>query len=259
MDPRITEMRKQKRLQYMEKVWLPTFFEKYKVLMDPKLVAVKGIQKFIRRNFFLPAINITEDQIASIPGIYRLRIIFNTQNLTDKKIQQEIKIPEVKKPDMTIYNIRKQQQEDKKKQQNARANNIHKEQQQLNKAIAESLKSKQDKERKLLTKALNESQHDLAVQKSLFDTTTNTNKKYHKVFTRDLSTIPDCVCLDLRVYGPDPYQPIYIADIVYYLSKPQIRRVQDAWNKVNGKTRESMRYMQDFEYYKALAKDKLLS
>ncbi len=63
------------------------------------------------------------------------------------------------------------------------------------------------------------------------------------------------VMIDLRVYGPDPYQPIYVVDTPYYLNQNQIDRVTAVWNKVNPESENGSKYHADLEYYKSLSID----
>lgn len=89
MDHRIIQVRKQKHIEYKKKIWLPQFIEKYKWLLHPKLIAIRRIQRFLRNRFFIHPINLTKDQLDDIPGIYRLRIKFNKENITDIKHNED--------------------------------------------------------------------------------------------------------------------------------------------------------------------------
>lgn len=61
---------------------------------------------------------------------------------------------------------------------------------------------------------------------------------------------PFWVCIDLRVYGPDPYQAIYVNDIEYYFSLDQIHRIHDVWEKIDPNTIQGERHLQDIQYYR---------
>lgn len=63
------------------------------------------------------------------------------------------------------------------------------------------------------------------------------------------------VCIDLRVYGPDPYLPIYVGDTPYYLNPEQIEKVKMKWNQVNPETEAGEQFHQKMEYVKNMAKD----
>jgi hypothetical protein len=63
------------------------------------------------------------------------------------------------------------------------------------------------------------------------------------------------VCIDLRVYGPDPYQPIYVNDIAYYLDAEQVKKVKDDWNKINPETAAGEQFHQKMEFIKNMAID----
>ena len=59
------------------------------------------------------------------------------------------------------------------------------------------------------------------------------------------------VCIDLRVYGPDPEQPIYINEQPYYFNLLQINKVKKEWEKVKpGSTT-----VQEIEFLKSMAED----
>lgn len=63
------------------------------------------------------------------------------------------------------------------------------------------------------------------------------------------------ICIDLRDYGPNPNQPIYYDDVVYYLSNKQIKRINKLWNKVNPDTTCGIKLSQDLAYYKSVSYD----
>ena len=81
----IAEMRKQKMLEYKMNVWLPQITEKYKRFFDPKRLAGIKISKFCKRHLLVPVVNMTEEEIYYIPGIFRMRLRFTSKN-KDKPI-----------------------------------------------------------------------------------------------------------------------------------------------------------------------------
>jgi len=60
------------------------------------------------------------------------------------------------------------------------------------------------------------------------------------------------VCIDLRTYGKDPYQPVYIYGDEYFLRPKQIKRIQKIWKKIDPETFSGTKYIQDREYDKVL-------
>ncbi|CAH6421148.1 Hypothetical protein KVN_LOCUS159 [uncultured virus] len=63
------------------------------------------------------------------------------------------------------------------------------------------------------------------------------------------------VCIDLRIYGPNPNLEIYMLDTPYYLTKFQMEKIKNTWFKINGNSSDSIKYLQNFEFNKALSKD----
>lgn len=55
------------------------------------------------------------------------------------------------------------------------------------------------------------------------------------------------VCLDLRVYGPDPSLPVYVENKELYLNLEQIENIKKNWRKVES---DDTNFMQDLTYYK---------
>src|ERR1700761_38526 len=55
---------------------------KYKDIFDPKKIAIKKIQNFIRKNYFEPQC-INELEMRSIPPIYRLRITITNHHVNE--------------------------------------------------------------------------------------------------------------------------------------------------------------------------------
>lgn len=58
------------------------------------------------------------------------------------------------------------------------------------------------------------------------------------------------VCIDLRIYGPNPYQPLYFNNKEYYFNYRQVDSIVNNWNKVNSETIFGERKIEDIMYYK---------
>jgi hypothetical protein len=63
------------------------------------------------------------------------------------------------------------------------------------------------------------------------------------------------VCIDIRVFGPEPYQSLFIDGLEYYLNNDQINKVKKVWLMIDPDTNTGLKYSQNLEYQKALAKD----
>ena len=61
-----------------------------------------------------------------------------------------------------------------------------------------------------------------------------------------------CVCLDLRIYGSNPTQSIYVFGTEYFLDSVQLSKIKIIWGKVNPDTPAGVRYKQDRDYDKAV-------
>ena len=85
------------------------------------------------------------------------------------------------------------------------------------------------------------------------------NKKNVSVPTKIKKKDPNMfhlyVCIDLRNYSHDFHQAIHVYDKLYYLTNDQISHAMKIWNKVNPETTAGIRFKQDLEYNKSLAKD----
>jgi hypothetical protein len=64
-----------------------------------------------------------------------------------------------------------------------------------------------------------------------------------------------CIMLDLRIYGPDPYQPIFLDEQVYYLNKNQIEIIKRIWLKINPESGTGSGYHTSIATQKSIACD----
>ena len=60
-------------------------------------------------------------------------------------------------------------------------------------------------------------------------------------------------CLDLRTYGKDMSQPVYVNDKLYYLNHMQQNKLKKMWNKVDPETVKGLQFKQDLDYYKTVS------
>nr|AEX62959.1 hypothetical protein mv_R755 [Moumouvirus Monve] len=62
-------------------------------------------------------------------------------------------------------------------------------------------------------------------------------------------------CFDIRELYPTKNQIIEIDESYYFLQPQDHKNLEKLWKKVNNYTTESINYINNFEYYKALSKD----
>jgi hypothetical protein len=63
------------------------------------------------------------------------------------------------------------------------------------------------------------------------------------------------VCFDIRVFGPDPQQPIYFMELPYFFSLSQMDLIRQRWNKVNPDSSTGQKLEQEIEYMHNMAVD----
>lgn len=282
----IAEIRRQKMLEYKMNVWLPQITEKYGKIFHPKRVAGIKITKFCKKHLLIPVINITEDEVCCIPGIFRMRLKF-TNNNKNKPISHIIKenVPNIVKNNnsydqMNEY-ISKHYEENQDmlygenhndmdnslklaiQKSLSTFNNVD-EDVDINEILYKSRKDHELKEDEILAKILEESvinqidSYDYIPDEVFNDFVSIENDVDDELKTAlELSINEESffVCIDIRVYGPEPYLPIYVNGNEYYLNNDQINKVKKIWNMVNPYTNNGLKYSQNLEYQKSLSKD----
>ena len=79
-----------------------------------------------------------------------------------------------------------------------------------------------------------------AIIKSLYDSSPNN---------------PFYICLDLRLYGNNPKDPIVYNGNTYFLSNDQCNKIKKLWKKVNPATSSGVLVQQKLDFIKSLTKD----
>lgn len=253
----LDEIRKIRHLDFMRKKWLPYFLEKYKDFLHPKRLAAIKIQRFIRKHILKPVINISEEQLNNIPGVYRLRLKLTEKNRIKPTNQTNEDNSKIKlfhqnglfKNDPEIYKAIKIPFHDSITFNNIRfiVDDIGKDDE-INKIIRmiDEYEIQQELQNSL------EEYHQME-EKQLKNTILESLKQYDQNKENEDGFF--YVCIDLRIYGPNPYQPIYIIDIPYYLNNQQIEYVQKIWRKIDPNTPTGIRFHQNLEFQKSLIKD----
>jgi hypothetical protein len=65
------------------------------------------------------------------------------------------------------------------------------------------------------------------------------------------------VLVDLRIYGPDPYQPLYFESLPYYFNFNQVNVIKKRWSIINPESDRGLQYTQDLEFMHDVAIDLL--
>lgn len=177
------------------------------------------ITRYAKKYFLKPVINIDPN---IIPGIFRKRLCFNDDNkikpFPNLKYNNNINISNLSFNDKFEKGRQLREYKYLKKNNDILNESICDDEffdEDINKAIIESLKKYDDS-----------------------DNNTNNNKNNY------------WICIDLRVYGPEPTKPIYIDDTKYYLNNSQIDQINKLWNKINPSTSRGIRFHQDLKFFK---------
>lgn len=304
----IAEMRRQKMLEYKMNVWLPQITEKYKRFFDPKRLAGIKIAKFCKKYLLVPVVNMTEDEMYYIPGIFRMRL-----RLTNKNKEKPVS-PLIKSSSPSI--VKNMSDEDDSYNQMNDYINMHNDihygnnednmnvddmDNSLKLAIQKSLSTVNGVDDVDIDEIINKSkkEHDIAEDETLAkimeETATDHFQDYPMDYIPDgafVDFVPNTeskadvdsedeleaaiqlsmqkhdekdnisndeesffACIDLRVFGPEPYQPLYVDGIEYHLNNDQINKVKKVWHMINPDTDNGLKYSQDLAYQMSLAKD----
>ncbi len=246
METSLEDIRKKQHCEYLKKKWLPGFYKKWEEYMKTINNKTTKFNNYLKDNYFKPVKNLSNIQLNKIPWEYQLRFKLTHDNLIKPEkptlspsyIDSPIKSNYIPPPNVNLVNpqleydkaINLSLDEKTKDDWNNFALNI---------AIMDSLKQKSYNitEEKLLQKVILESMSG------------NTNSEQLKFDDDEKSInvpISYYIIVDLRVYGKDPYQSIYIDNIPFYLNKEQIEIVNSKWKLVNFAS--SGTYKQDLEY-----------
>ena len=224
MDTSLKDIRKQQHRMYLKKKWLPTFYKKWKEYIKTSNNDETKFNNYLKDNYFKPVKNLSNGQLNEIPWEYQLRLELTQENLlkTEKPTISPNCVDYLPFESDFIppleYNEAKQSVDVEAQDD---WNNVA-----LNIAIMNSLKQKSGDEKNT----------SVSSEQTSFDS----------------SPISYLVIIDLRVYGKDSYQPIYIDDIPFYLNKNQINIVNNKWNLVNS---SNGMYKQDLEYIYSCGSD----
>jgi len=248
----VTLLRRQK---WVLDKWLPTFLKdltesnKNDQLNPDKLVK-KSLSHHIKEKILFDVHNMTREELDSIPGIFRMRFHLTSSNLVPPNIPNvEPNIDPIDKPKIHKYNnpynyhpIQRGHRLGDNLYEDTDLTNAQNYEDELLKAINESSSLYDIDDDPELTEALMLSQIEIIESKENEVCDINND-------------IIFSVCIDLRLYGPNPETPIYMGDMKFYLDKEQIKRVKECWMKVNPETTTGINTNQNIQYFKSMALD----
>ena len=309
----VEEIRRLQKINYLKKTWLPNITKKYTKYFSPENIAARRICKFMKKHLLPEVINLSQEQLDYIPGLFKIRFKFNETNLEMPiKVKKSEPVNDFYKYEFTSYDCKNNSNYESQisnylnKQNNIYSHIKHeqnndfniKSQDDYDLAIKQSLMNYNDNyENEVETviqlsldsydnhfndnhfndKNVNqndniykedildlseESQMDLAVMESMktgkFNENLDIDDELQKALDfslgKNIIKLDDqgfYICLDLRIYGPDPYKEIYIGDKIYYLNENQIKKIKNAWARVNPDSSAGIIYSQNIEYYKS--------
>lgn len=222
----LSRIRKEKHNDFLRANWLPEFFKKYREIFENKKII--SMQRLIRKNILFEVIN--EDIVNFIPGLFRKRIKLTEKNLV-RPVTDLVKKNNIPKPIIDDDNIQNAIKESEKEYNE----NFEKE---LSKILEKSIQDNNfvDYDDYILNQVVEDSY-------KIIDNTPVGSPNLLRYENLKMG-----VCLDLRIYGPDPYQPIIIFDTHYYLNNEQIKEIKKIWNKINPATNAGIIYKQNLEF-----------
>lgn len=229
----LSQIRLEKKKEYLRQTFLPSFFDKYKVLMNPKYKKIITIQRFIKNKLLKDVVN--QDNIIFIPGIFRYRVKLNDSNLNKPTTEQMLDHNYYEMATgVTFSGI---------------VNDIE-----VDSAIRESLKDYDQDFEKQMSEAIEQSIINHADDDFDYEEM-QLNKILMESFKEKIGNDHFYICLDLRIHGRNPEEPIYVEGIPYYLDHKQKVDITKAWNKVNPDTSSGIIFQQKINYIKSLSND----
>lgn len=93
-------------------------------------------------------------------------------------------------------------------------------------------------------------------ENNINDSTINMYRLMYKMLQPKEKFVLFRYCFDIRKLFPMRNQIIELCDNFYFMQPDDHERIISCWKKVNGETRESINYLNDFNFYKSLSIDK---
>jgi len=229
----LNQIRLEKKKEYLRQTFLPSFFDRYKLFMSPKYKKIVTIQKFIRNKLLKNVVN--QDSIIFTPGIFRYRVKLTDLNLNKSPIKKILDNNYYEMATGVTFS--------------GLVNDIE-----VDSAIRASLKDYDQDYEKQLSEAINQSISNHVDDEFDYEEI-QLNKILIESFKNKINDDHFYICLDLRIHGPTPEEPIYVEGIPYYLNNEQKMDIIKAWNKVNPDTSSGIIFQQKLNYIKSLSND----
>lgn len=227
----IAQIRREKHLRYLKTVWFPDFKKACNTYFNNDKIYYSIIQDYFRNRYLNDNIqNLTKDEINNIPASYRKRIKLTSENLVNNNSQdKEEKVTKfVQSKKIKSYIHENDQDSD------------------INDIIDQS-RFEYDKiySQVLLTSLSSNTNTDSQDELNDLIQIAIAESLYNEFW----------VCIDLRVYGPDPSLQIYVNESEYFLTEQQQKSIKKIWKIIDPESQSGMKYNQNMEYFKGLAQD----
>lgn len=276
----LEQIRLEKHKDFRRKTWLPQFIEKYRPLFDSEVKAQRILSKSIRKRFLPDVANY--EHLDLIPGIYRMRVLLNGNNIKSdndniEESNDSIKESESSSEDYTVTkknkskNKSKQKSNKKNKSKNKDKHKIKSKSEETNleKAIQDSLKEYDDQVKNIMNESMKDISYDLpdedyeeyilnqAILESLNkESYKDSPKESYKDSQNNFELDEIWIVIDIRNFYKKPEQPLLINGQIYYLTEVQINKLLMLYKKVDPNSVSGMKYQQDLEYHKSIVHDK---
>lgn len=256
----ILEARKIRRVMYLRQSWLPTFITKYKGQYNKENNVKIVLRSFIKKYFLTNVINISKNEIVYIPGLFRKRILILDENEREPAISKIVPNKKIKK--IKTIKLVKSDTSSVNTTDDIIANrlNYNDDDCDISDIVKQSLVEYEKTEREILNKIMMETKNQTKKSDLLYDEYSSEEDPelldaIMLSLEQDANKILGYVCIDIRVYGLDPTQPIYINGKKYFLNEKQIDYIVSLWNKINLDSNAGVKFHQMIEYQKAMSVD----
>lgn len=280
------DIRKVRHKKYVKEVLLPNVKDMINKNKDPNATNTKILAQGFVSKFIPECVNIDPIEEEHIPPLFRMRLKMNSSNLVKPEIEKitgdeaqidftdsesDIIFPKKFIQPTNIHNGHN----DHDDHNDHNDHDIHdiikqsineyemNEEMELNKAIESSLQGISIIDTTMDTSIENAVDND-DIDNLLFETALMDSLAEHVVKFDDKKNNENTddeneffLCFDLRIFGPDPYQPIYFMELPYFFSLSQVDKIKQKWNKVNPDTSTGQQTEQDIKYMFDMATDLL--
>lgn len=221
----LSEIRRNSHINYLKKNVLPSV-----ILNIKKNKNIGLLTNFVKKKYIPDVINLSKEELEMIPGLFRFRIKLSDKNL--KQFNCNYGCNDSYEDDYDNYDDNYDYIDNGDYEDDYDDN--------MRNAINESKKmynlNKKNYNEQIMDKVIEESLKSNGLNESFNDTSF-------------------WVCIDLRVYGPNPNKEIYVFDTPYYFDNEQIKRIKQEWYRVNPNNSSGIKLKQDINFFKNMAHD----